>query len=309
MQRTKKNNLCRRLWNGLELRKDDAVFIYGSSYDPCSFQSGKEKDHHAAGSSPWRPLSSSSLTSSSSYGREAFCETGWWGKYVLFTVESSISTIANIKYSIMPMASSTQDLIPHVQVQLVNTFGALFIGVIIAAVNNILQAGLINYANIGALIEFIWSCKLQLVVTVFTIFVEHLYFPPINRFIVAYAVNLVSKGRSKVLPIIVGVVVVLTSAAIWYMLFDEYVFNDNYHYIYVNSYIALLNARHYAQPNADAVHSSECHICHDVYRPGLHVRASQDDGHPDEMLQITRHVQAVTRPIEVTMKINSLSSA
>ncbi|KAG1879078.1 hypothetical protein F4604DRAFT_551948 [Suillus subluteus] len=330
----------------------------------------------------------------------------------------------------MPMASSMQDLIPHVQVQLVNTFGALFIGVIIAAVLfgvTIVQVFIyfqthsgtgitfyklvvillwildalhlalivysiyfylvINYANIGALIEFIWSCKLQLVVTVFTIFVEHLIY--------AYRICTVSKGRSKVLPVIVGVVVVLTSgpaiAAIWYMYKEVHVIPDlvkiewaicvylgtiacvdviialslcyilatsrtgfsrmdlfitklmiyiintgcltsmcsmtiiitfavmpkNYAFkvvefillkLYVNSYIALLNARHYTQPNADAVHSSECHICHDVYRPGLHVRVSQDDGHPDEMLQSTRPVQAVTRPIAVTMKMNSLSS-
>ncbi|KAG1854872.1 hypothetical protein F4604DRAFT_1801446 [Suillus subluteus] len=128
------------------------------------------------------------------------------------------------------MASSTQDLIPHLQ--LANTFGALFIGVIIAAVlfgvtivqvfiyfqthsgtgitfygRAILDALhlaliihyvyfylVINYANISALTEIVWSCKP--VVVVLSIFVDHV-------FVVTYALNLVSKGRSKVLAIIV----------------------------------------------------------------------------------------------------------
>ncbi|KAG1811275.1 uncharacterized protein BJ212DRAFT_565188 [Suillus subaureus] len=141
------------------------------------------------------------------------------------------------------MASSTQDLIPHLQ--LANTFGALFIGVILAAVLfgvTIVQVFIyfqthsgtgitfyklvviwlwildalhlvlivycvyfylvINYGNIGALTEIVWSSKLQPVVAVLSIFVEHLLY--------VHRIWIVSKGRSKVLPITVGVVVALT---------------------------------------------------------------------------------------------------
>ncbi|KAG1822495.1 uncharacterized protein BJ212DRAFT_807496 [Suillus subaureus] len=143
----------------------------------------------------------------------------------------------------IPMTSSTQHLIPHLQ--LTNTFGVLFIGVILAAVLfgvTIIQVFIyfqthsgtgitfyklivillwildtlhlalivhcvyfylvINYANIGALKEVVWSSKLQLVVTALSIFVEHLLY--------AYRIWTVSEGRSKVPTIIVGIAVVLT---------------------------------------------------------------------------------------------------
>jgi len=72
--------------------------------------------------------------------------------------------------------------------------------------------------------------------------------------------------------------------------------------VYVNPYVALLNARYYLQANADTVDSSEVHIRHGVYRPELHTKASQDDelqASPknvfkrpdDEVLHITRPVQ------------------
>ncbi|KAG1861755.1 hypothetical protein DFJ58DRAFT_246061 [Suillus subalutaceus] len=92
--------------------------------------------------------------------------------------------------------------------------------------------------------------------------------------------------------------------------------------LYVNSYIALLNARYYAQPHADTIHSSDYHMRRDIYHPRLHVRASQDKelqasqksmfSYPgDEVLHITRPVQAVMpqRPIEVAIDMNSVSSA
>ncbi|KAG1861756.1 hypothetical protein DFJ58DRAFT_725598 [Suillus subalutaceus] len=339
------------------------------------------------------------------------------------------------------MASSTQDLIPHIQ--LANTFGALFIGVVLAAVLfgvTIVQVFIyfrthsgtgitfykivvillwildalhlalivhcvyfylvINYANISALTEVVWSSKLQQVVAVLSIVVGHLLY--------VHRIWTVSKGRSKVLPITVGIFVVLISglaiAVIWciyheihaatdmvktewityvylgtvafvdvliasslcyllatsrtgfskqngfihnkahdlyhqYRLFDEYVFNDSYHFmmphnylfeavdfllikLYVNSYLALLNARHYGQPHADTMDSSDYHMRHDVYRPRLDVGAPHDEElqasrksmfkHPDdEVMHITRPVQAVMpqRPIEVAMQMNSLSSA
>ncbi|KAG1822493.1 uncharacterized protein BJ212DRAFT_806974 [Suillus subaureus] len=340
------------------------------------------------------------------------------------------------------MASSTQDLIPHLQ--LANTFGALFIGVVLAAVLfgvTIVQVFIyfqthsgtgitfyklvvillwildalhlalivhcvyfylvINYANVSALKEVVWSSKLQQVVAVLSIVVGHLLY--------VHRIWTVSKGRSKVLPITMGIFVVLISglgiAVIWciyqeiraatdmvktewityvylgtvafvdiliasslcYLLATSrtgfsrldlfvtklmiYIINtgcltsmcsmaviilcavmpNNYIFeavdfllikLYVNSYIALLNARYYSQPQADRMYSSEYHIRHDVYRPKLHVRALQDEElqasqksmftHPDDgMLHITRPVQAVMpqRPIEVAMERNSLSSA
>ncbi|KAG1732072.1 hypothetical protein EDB19DRAFT_1305070 [Suillus lakei] len=152
------------------------------------------------------------------------------------------------------MASSTQDLVPNLQ--LANTFGALFIGVILAAVlfgvTNVQAfiyfrthsgAGMtfyklvvmwlwildalhlvlivhfiyfylvINFANIGALTEVVWSSKLQTVVGVLSIFVEHLLY--------VHRIWIVSKGRSKVLPITVGIAVILNSGfaivVIWYI--------------------------------------------------------------------------------------------
>ncbi|KAG1723218.1 hypothetical protein EDB19DRAFT_2043846 [Suillus lakei] len=345
---------------------------------------------------------------------------------------------------------------PHLQ--LANTFGVLFIGVILAAVlfgiTNVQAfiyfrthsgAGItfyklvviwlwildalhlalivhciyfylvINFANIEALTEVVWSSKLQLVVAVLSIFVEHLLYvhriwigiSPISRFAVTYAANLlVSKGRSKVPSIAVGTVVVLTSGlsivVIWCMYHGVHVITDlikiewalymylgtvafvdilivsslcyllatsrtgfpktdlfitklmcyiintgcltsmcsmtaiitcavmpkNYIFeaidffllkLYVNSYIALLNAGYYVRANADTVYSSEFHTRRDVYRPRLHVedgelRTSQKSmfHHPDDqVLHITRPIQAVMphRPNEMTMEMNSLSSA
>ncbi|KAG1717701.1 hypothetical protein EDB19DRAFT_1809846, partial [Suillus lakei] len=73
--------------------------------------------------------------------------------------------------------------------------------------------------------------------------------------------------------------------------------------IYVNTYIALLNAEYYVQVNADTMVSFEFHIRHDVYRPRPHVRASQNEElqasrksmfqHPDDESQ---------QPIEMTME-------
>ncbi|KAG1732074.1 hypothetical protein EDB19DRAFT_2027114 [Suillus lakei] len=91
------------------------------------------------------------------------------------------------------MASSTQDLIPHLQ--LANTFGALYIGAILATVS---YSFVINFANIGALTEIVWSSKV---------------FPPINRPSMTYTVKLVNDGRSRALPIMVGVAVLTSGVA------------------------------------------------------------------------------------------------
>ncbi|KAG1775798.1 hypothetical protein EV702DRAFT_1279719 [Suillus placidus] len=89
--------------------------------------------------------------------------------------------------------------------------------------------------------------------------------------------------------------------------------------LYVNSYIALLNARYYLQANANNIDSSECHKRHSIYRPELRMSASQDNKVPtpkklvfqqpdDEVLHLTRPVQAAMRPIAVTMEMDSFSS-
>jgi hypothetical protein len=47
--------------------------------------------------------------------------------------------------------------------------------------------------------------------------------------------------------------------------------------VYVNSFLALLNARYYAQINTDTKNPHPFHDHHGVYRPEQHVRASDDD--------------------------------
>ncbi|KAG2153052.1 uncharacterized protein EDB93DRAFT_1136319 [Suillus bovinus] len=140
---------------------------------------------------------------------------------------------------------ASQDLIPRPHFKLVSTFGVLFIGVILAAilfgVTNV-QAFIyfqthsgtgikfhklvviclwmldalhlvlivhciyfylvINYANTSALTEIVWSAKLQSVVTVVSIFVAHILY--------VHRIWTVSKGRSKLLPITMGIFVLLT---------------------------------------------------------------------------------------------------
>lgn len=336
---------------------------------------------------------------------------------------------------------ASQDLIPHLQ--LTNTFGAMFIGVILAAillgVTNVqafiyfqthsgtgitlyklvviclwildaLHLALIvhcvyfylviNYANISALTEVVWSGTLQSAVGALGTFVVHLLY--------VYRIWTVSKGRSKVLAITVGITVVLNAglsiAVTWGMYQELHVFADvvkvqwalymyfgavafvdiliasslcyllatsrtgfsrtdlfvsklmvytintgcltsmcsvaaiityvvmpkNYIFeavqfllfkLYVNSFIAVLNARYYTQPNAETTHPSEYPVHHDVYRPKLHVGMSQVEelqasqksmfNHPeDKVLHIARPVQAVLprQPIDVMMRMNSLSS-
>ncbi|KAG1762553.1 hypothetical protein EDD22DRAFT_969953 [Suillus occidentalis] len=46
--------------------------------------------------------------------------------------------------------------------------------------------------------------------------------------------------------------------------------------LYVNSFMALMNARYYLQTNVVSV-GSECHVRHEVYHPELHINTSQDD--------------------------------
>ncbi|KAG0698373.1 hypothetical protein DFH29DRAFT_102667 [Suillus ampliporus] len=142
------------------------------------------------------------------------------------------------------MSSSTQDVIP--QLDLGNTFGALFIGVVLAAllfgvtnlqafiyfqthgnrgitfyklavillwildalhmvliVHGIYHYLVINHANIAALPELVWSTKLQIPIDTLIIWGVHLLY--------VHRMWIVSRGRSRVLPITVGIIVVLGS--------------------------------------------------------------------------------------------------
>ncbi|KAG0698364.1 hypothetical protein DFH29DRAFT_941402 [Suillus ampliporus] len=86
--------------------------------------------------------------------------------------------------------------------------------------------------------------------------------------------------------------------------------------LYVNSYLALLNARYYFEASADTINSSEYHVHHRVYRPELHVGMSRDrelqasqknmfNHLGDEVVHPTRSDKKST---EVTVEMDSFSS-
>ncbi|KAG2159076.1 uncharacterized protein EDB93DRAFT_1245631 [Suillus bovinus] len=325
------------------------------------------------------------------------------------------------------MSSSTQALIPHLH--LGSTFGALFIGVTFAAIlfglSNVqafvyfqthkgtgisfyklavawlwiidaLHLFLIvhciyyylvtHYADIDALIGIVWSFKLQIVTNVLIVYgVQLLYF---------HRICIVAKGRSKVPPIVVGVVVISAGGwfVIWYpssldldffspsgvaiviiwAIYQCHVFSDlikmewatfmacgtitlvdfviasslcyllaisrtgfsstdsmltklmvyvintgcltsicslsviitcatmpqNFIFLgieflvaklYVNSFIALLNAPHYLQSAAETNTSTEVHMRHGIYRPELNVMVSQDEGLQGSHENMSKH--------------------
>ncbi|KAG2355650.1 hypothetical protein BDR07DRAFT_1340623 [Suillus spraguei] len=293
------------------------------------------------------------------------------------------------------MSSSAQDLIT--QLDIGDTFGALFIGVTIAAVlfglSNVqafiyfqthkntgktiyklavvwlwifdaLHLALIihcmyyylviNYSNVNALTEIVWSFKLSLVIEVFIVCLVHLLY--------IYRIWIISKTKSKTLPIVVGIVIILNSGVaivlIW-ALYQSQTFSDwikfewatylalatitfadiviastlcyllaisrigssstnslitnlmayiintgcltsvcsmaavitcavmptNFVFlaiefllakVYVNSFLALLNARHYGQINMDTNSSYQFHNHHGAYRAELHIRALEN---------------------------------
>ncbi|OAX32800.1 hypothetical protein K503DRAFT_869953 [Rhizopogon vinicolor AM-OR11-026] len=259
-----------------------------------------------------------------------------------------------------------------------------------------------NYANITVLAEIVWSFKLQIVIDVIIVYGVHVMY--------TCRIWIVSKGQSRVLPAVVGIIVILASgvalALIWAVyqchLFSDFIgvewatlmtlgtvaFIDfiiasslcyilatsrtgfsrqstkhevlstdsfltklmvytintgcltsacsmitiitcavmptNFIFLgiefliaklYINSYLALLNARYYLQPNAGTIKSSE----HGVYHPELSQdgnfqtspfrtntfkHSNKDASHP------TRPIQAVMsqRPIAVKMEKTSFSS-
>jgi hypothetical protein len=86
--------------------------------------------------------------------------------------------------------------------------------------------------------------------------------------------------------------------------------------VYVNSFLALLNAQYYLQYSADSV---KYRVHRDVYRPELHVNMLQDDNlptsrndvfkHPDgEVLRLTRPVQAIMVGACITVDGRGLNS-
>ncbi|KAG2113672.1 hypothetical protein BD769DRAFT_1673684 [Suillus cothurnatus] len=349
------------------------------------------------------------------------------------------------------MSSSTEDLIPQFDIE--RTFGALFIGVIVAAVlfglssvqafvysqthrgtgitfyklaviwlwildalhmAFIIHCGyyylVSNYANIGALLDVVWSFKLQIIMEVLIIQGVHSLY--------LYRIWIFSKGRSRILPFTVGIVIISNSgvaiALIWaiyqcrmfselikiewatyltlstitfadfviasslcYLLttsrtgfsstdslitklmvyvintgcltryssfetipylnsyFMQRMFDGSYNHtmptnlifvamefllakLYVNSFLALLNARYYAQINTDTKNPHPFHDRHGVYRPEQHVRASDDEElqvpwkdvfkHPDdEVVHPSRSVKPL-QSIAATTEMNSFFS-
>ncbi|KIK33518.1 hypothetical protein CY34DRAFT_18316 [Suillus luteus UH-Slu-Lm8-n1] len=68
--------------------------------------------------------------------------------------------------------------------------------------------------------------------------------------------------------------------------------------LYVNSFMALMNARYYLQTNAVSVGPPELHVHQDVYRPKLRINRSQDDKlqmdvSDDAVLHTTQPIQAI----------------
>ncbi|KAJ8595274.1 hypothetical protein M405DRAFT_929564 [Rhizopogon salebrosus TDB-379] len=253
-----------------------------------------------------------------------------------------------------------------------------------------------NYANLNALTEIVWSFKLQIVFDVLIVYGVHILY--------AYRIWIVSKGRSRVLPGAVCMIITVASgvvvATVWavyqchvfvdfigiqwaaYMSLSTTAFVDfiiasslcyllttfrtgfsstdsfltklmvyivntgcmtsassmvaiitcavmptNFIFLsiefllaklYVNSYLALLNAHYYVQPdNSHTADISEFR----AHRPASHNRESEDKKlqnpskdvsrlpyDPYDPLYPTRPVQAVVQPIAVTVEMSSFSS-
>ncbi|KAG0693622.1 hypothetical protein DFH29DRAFT_1073197 [Suillus ampliporus] len=88
--------------------------------------------------------------------------------------------------------------------------------------------------------------------------------------------------------------------------------------VYVNSFLALLNASYYLRPNASTIDSSESRMRHAVYHSDLHVRGPQDEElqaswknmfkYPDDKVAHPTRSVTLQRPIEVMVEMNSFSS-
>jgi hypothetical protein len=72
--------------------------------------------------------------------------------------------------------------------------------------------------------------------------------------------------------------------------------------VYVNSYLALLNARYYLQPDTDTINSAGYQIHRGVHRPELHVNVSQDEtSSPNVFKRRDEEALCPTRPVQVVM--------
>ncbi|KAG1744654.1 uncharacterized protein EDB91DRAFT_197456 [Suillus paluster] len=89
--------------------------------------------------------------------------------------------------------------------------------------------------------------------------------------------------------------------------------------LYVNSYIAVLNAPYYLKADAAVSENTDSSELYNRYRPELSGRVSQDESFSarrknilkqtdNEVLHLTRPIQAPMRPIAVSMEMNSFSS-
>jgi len=253
-----------------------------------------------------------------------------------------------------------------------------------------------NYANPSVLMEIVWSSQLEVVVGVVIIYSLHLLY--------MHRIWIVSKGRSKILPITVSIVVILSLApsivvllatynchvytdlvrvewavylyfgtivsvdvliacSLWYLLATSrtgfsstdsflttlitYTINTgcltsvcsladlitgitmptNFIFlaiqllvakVYINSFLALLNARYYMQPNKSTNSNSAEYRIH--HGPGQHVKLSQDETFQSSSSHMLKHldgeeqrpalpVQAVLpyRPIAMTTETSPFS--
>ncbi|KAG1778179.1 hypothetical protein EV702DRAFT_1097905 [Suillus placidus] len=84
--------------------------------------------------------------------------------------------------------------------------------------------------------------------------------------------------------------------------------------LYVNSFMALMNARYYLQADVGNMGSPDIRVRHDVYRPELRINASQDDKLQTSRTDVSDDVVLhITRPIQLpttgAMEMHSFSLA
>ncbi|KAG1762552.1 hypothetical protein EDD22DRAFT_567647 [Suillus occidentalis] len=80
--------------------------------------------------------------------------------------------------------------------------------------------------------------------------------------------------------------------------------------LYVNSFMALMNARYYVQTDVPSVGPTK--LRHEVYRPKLRINTLQEDKLQEDVsdnavLHTTRPIQAVMAPTMRTMEMHSFS--
>jgi hypothetical protein len=72
--------------------------------------------------------------------------------------------------------------------------------------------------------------------------------------------------------------------------------------VYVNSCVALLNARHYLRPDRDVTDSHEPHVRYNIQTPELPICVPRDDKlQASQQSLLGREVVNPTRPIQAAM--------